>query len=103
MAMKWTSAFVIKFFCLLVNMHVSILNNYSTSTRWIWDGRWPTRRISGFYKREWKFFLLKMLTKYREFFSTLFVTDFHDQLAFNFEQTPTVIVFEEHGIMAHIP
>ena len=50
-----------------------------------------------------KIFLLKMLTKYREFFSTLFVTDFHDQLVFNFEQTPTVTLFEERGIMAHIP
>ena len=45
----------------------------------------------------------KTPTKYREFFSTLFVkaTDF--QLVFNFEQTPTVIIFGEHGIMAHIP
>ena len=47
--------------------------------------------------------LLKMPTKYREFFPTLFVktTDFH--LVFNFEQMRTVTVFGEHGIMAHIP
>lgn len=40
-----------------------------------------------------------MLTKYREFFSTLFVTDF--QLGFSFEQTPTVTVFEGRGIMPY--
>ena len=42
-------------------------------------------------------------TKYREFFPTLFVkiTDF--QLVFNFEQTRTVTIFGEHGMMAHIP
>ena len=48
--------------------------------------------------------LLKTPTKYREFFPTLFVnktTDF--QLVFNFEQTRTVTIFGEHGIMAHIP
>ena len=28
-------------------------------------------------------------------------TDFH--LVFNFEQTRTVTIFEEHGIKAHIP
>ena len=50
--------------------------------------------------------LLKTPTKYREFFSTLFclfvkTTDF--QLLFNFEQTRTVTIFGEHGIMAHVP
>ena len=47
--------------------------------------------------------LLKTPTKYREFFPTLFVkaTDF--QLVFNFEQTCTITIFGEHGIMAHIP
>ena len=47
--------------------------------------------------------LLKTPTKYREFFPTLFVkaTDF--QLVFNFEQTLTVTIFGERGIMAHIP
>ena len=46
---------------------------------------------------------LKTPTKYREFFPTLFVerTDF--QVGFNFEQTRTVTIFGEHGIMAHIP
>ena len=43
-------------------------------------------------------FLLKAPTKNREFFPT---TDF--QLVFNFEQTRTVAIFREHGIMAHIP
>ena len=47
--------------------------------------------------------LLKTPTKYGEFFPTLFVkaTDF--QLSFNFEQTRTVTIFGEHGIMANIP
>ena len=50
--------------------------------------------------------LLKTPTKYREFFSTLFclfVKTTDSQLVFNFEQTRTVIIFGEHGIMAHIP
>ena len=46
--------------------------------------------------------LLKTPTKYREFFPTFFVkaTDF--QLVFNFEQTLTVTIFGEHGIVPHI-
>ena len=40
---------------------------------------------------------------YQEFFSTLFVKTTNFQLAFNFEQTRTVTIFEEHGVMAHIP
>ena len=48
--------------------------------------------------------LSKTPTKqYREFFPTLFVKTTDFQLVFNFEQTPTVIIFGEHGIMAHIP
>ena len=49
------------------------------------------------------FVLLKTAKTYREFSSTLFVkaTDF--QLVFNFEQTGTVAIFGEHGIMTHIP
>ena len=39
--------------------------------------------------------LLKMPTKYREFFPTL--------LVFNFEQMRAVTIFGEHGIIAHIP
>ena len=47
--------------------------------------------------------LLKRPTKYREFFPTLFVKKKNDfQLVFNFEQTHTVTIFGEHGIMAHI-
>ena len=48
--------------------------------------------------------LLKTPTKYGEFFPTLFVnktTEF--QLVFHFEQTRTVTIFGEYGIMAHIP
>ena len=52
--------------------------------------------------------LLKTPKKYREFFPTLLLKkNKHDfQLAFNFEpdfeQTHTVTIFGEHGIMAHI-
>ena len=47
--------------------------------------------------------LLKTPPKYREFFPTLFVTKTTDfQLVFSFEQTRTVTIFGEHGIMAHI-
>ena len=46
--------------------------------------------------------LLKTPTKYREFFPTLFVKTTDFQLVFNFEQTRTVTIFGEHGIMAHI-
>ena len=40
---------------------------------------------------------------YREFFPTLFAKTIDFQLVFNFEQTRTVTIFGEHGIMAHIP
>ena len=50
------------------------------------------------------FFLSKTPTQqYREFFPTLFVKTTDFQLVFNFEQTRTVTIFGEHGIMAHIP
>ena len=46
--------------------------------------------------------VLKTPTEYREFFPTFVkTTDF--QLVFNFEQTRTVTIFGEHGVMAHIP
>ena len=55
--------------------------------------------------------LLKTPTKYPKFFPTLFVQPIctnlicttHFQLVFNFEQTRTVTIFGEHGMMAHIP
>ena len=47
--------------------------------------------------------LLKTPTKYRDYFPTLFVKTSDFQLVFNFEQTRTVAIFGEHGIMAHIP
>ena len=46
--------------------------------------------------------LLKTTTKYREFFPTLFVKTTDFQLVFNFEQTRTVTIFGEHGIMVLI-
>ena len=45
---------------------------------------------------------LKTPRKDREFFPTLFVNTIDFQLAFNFEQTSTVTIFGEHGIVAHI-
>ena len=47
--------------------------------------------------------LLKTPTKYGEFFPTFFVKTTYFQLVFNFEQTRTVTIFGEHGIMAHTP
>ena len=47
--------------------------------------------------------LLKTPIKYREFFPTLFVKTIDFQFVSNFEQTCTVTIFGEHGIMAHIP
>ena len=47
--------------------------------------------------------LLKTPTKYREFFSTLFVKTTDFRLISNFALTRTVTIFGEHGIMAHIP
>ena len=49
-----------------------LFNNYSTSARWTRDGRQPTRHV-------------------------VKTTDF--QLVFNFEQTRTVTILGEHGIM----
>ena len=45
--------------------------------------------------------LLKTLTKCRELFLTLFIKTTDFQLVFNFEQTRTVTIFGEHGIMPH--
>ena len=47
--------------------------------------------------------LLKTLTKYWEFFPTLFVKTTDFQLVFNFERTHTVTTFGQHGIMAYMP
>ena len=47
--------------------------------------------------------LLKTPTKYREFFLTLFVKTTDFQVVFNFDQTHTVTIFAEHGIVARIP
>ena len=47
--------------------------------------------------------LLKTAPKYREFLLPLFVKTNDFQLVFNFEQTRTVTILGEHGIMAHIP
>ena len=73
-----------------------IINNYSTSARWIWVAY---NHLSGIVV------LLKMPTKYGGFFPTLFVKtiDRDVQFAFNFEQTRTATIIGEHCIMAHIP
>ena len=52
-------------------------------------------------KRQWNDCFIKMLTKYRELFLTLFIKTTDFQLVFNFEQTRTVTIFGEHGIMPH--
>ena len=47
--------------------------------------------------------LLKMPSKYREFFPNLFLKTTDFQLDFNFEQMRTVTIFGEKGIMGQIP
>ena len=55
-------------------------------------------------KREWNNCFIKTApTKYREFFQTLFVKTTDFQIVFNFEQTRTVTIFGEQGIMTRIP
>ena len=76
----------------------SLFNNL-TSARWILVGY--NHRISN--KREWNNRFIKKARKYREFFLTLVVKTTDFQLVFNLEQTRTVTVFGEHGIMAHMP
>ena len=46
--------------------------------------------------------LLTTPTKYRKFFPPLFVKTNNFQLVVNFEQTHTVTIFGDHGIMAYI-
>ena len=46
--------------------------------------------------------LLKNAHKYQELFPTLFVKTTDFQLVFKFEQTRTVTIFGELGIMAHM-
>ena len=45
--------------------------------------------------------LLKTPTNYREFFPTLFVKTTDFQLVLNFEQTRTVTIFGEHGVVTN--
>ena len=47
--------------------------------------------------------LSKAPTKYRKFFPTLFIYTTNFQLLFNFEQTRTVAIFGDNGVIAHIP
>ena len=54
-------------------------------------------------QRQCNNFFIKTLTKYREFFPTLFKKTADIQLVSNFEQTRTVTLFGEYGIMPHIP
>ena len=74
-----------------------IINNYSTSARWICVGY--NHLISN--KRGWNncFKLLKTPTEYRKFFPTLFLKTTDFQLVFNFERTRTVIIFGQYGII----
>ena len=85
--------------------------NYSTSVRWIWDEvtnearsaelaiiiSYPTSAsgiINCFIENAYK------ISRILHYFICK-TTDF--QLVCNFQQTRTVIIFREHGIMAHIP
>ena len=47
--------------------------------------------------------IVLLKTKYLEFFPTLFVKPTDFQPVLNFEQTRTVTIFGEHGMMAHLP
>ena len=47
--------------------------------------------------------LLETPKKYGELVPSLIVKTTHFHLVFNFEQTGTVIISGEHGIMVHIP
>ena len=94
-----------------------LINNYSTSACWIWDGTKPMRGLAPIWLysshiqhlSEWKnniisfIVLFKTPTKYQEFFPTSFVKTTDFQLVFNFEQSHAVTIYGEHGIMAHIP
>ena len=79
-----------------------VINNYSTSVRWIWDGELIGYNHLKSNKREWNNCFIKMPTKYWEFFPTLFVKTTYYQLVFEFEQTRTVTMFAEDGMMAFI-
>ena len=83
-------------------------NNYTTSARWICNGSLANEArsaemavIISYPTRASRIIILsKTSTKqYREFFPTLFVKTTDFQLVFNFEQTRTVTIFGEHGIM----
>ena len=78
----------------IINDHK--FTDYSTSARWIWDGRQPAIIISYPTSASGIIVLLKTRTKYREF---LFVKTAVFQPVFNFEQTRTVAIFGEHGMM----
>ena len=78
-----------------------MFNNYSTSARSAELAIIISYRTSA--SRITISVLLKTPTKYRQFFPTLFVKTTDFQLVFNFEQTRTVTIFGEPGIMAHIP
>jgi len=72
------------------------------------DMRWWIARLVGYNhlisnKREWNNCFNKNAHKIPRILPDFIckTTDF--QLVFNFEQTRTVTIFEEHGIMAHIP
>ena len=58
--------------------------------------------IISFPKSEWNNYSIKDAHKISRIFSDFICkpTDFH--LVFDFEQTRTVTMFEEHGITAHI-
>ena len=83
------------FYCLIIPR---VLVGYELA-----QGSWLAINISYPTSASGMIILLKTLTKYREFLQTSLVKTTDFQLVFNFEQTHTVTIFGEHGIMAHIP
>ena len=61
------------------------------------------REISYLHAPEWNNCFVKNAQKGWRILPDLFVKTTDFQLVFNFEQTRTVTIFGEHGIMAHIP
>ena len=88
------------------------VNNYSTSARRIWNGRFHYSNetcsaelaiiISYPTSASGRIVLLKTPTKYREFFPTLFVKTTDFQLVLKYEHTRTVTIFGEHGTNINI-
>ena len=74
-------------------------NNFSTSAHWIWVGY--NHLISN--KCEWTNCFFKNAHKILRILPNFICKNNQFSACFNFDQTCTVTIFGEHGIMAHIP